>query len=654
MEEKRPDPNELLEKMEQEEPEDAGKKKKGELKIFLGYCAGVGKTYRMLQEAASNRMHGVDIVIGIAETHGRKDTEALLSGLEVIPRKKIEYSGITLDEMDIDAILSRHPDLALVDEFAHTNAPGSRHTKRFQDVEELLNAGIDVFTTLNIQHVESLVDIVYQISGIRVAETVPDRLLEQAKEIELVDLTPEKLVERLKEGKVYIPKKAEQAMHQFFKKGNLLALRELSLHYTAKHVDEDVRSYMEKHAVSGPWPVGSRLLVGITASASSERLIRFTHRMAQDLDAEWFVAYVESPQQLEVNEKERAQLDKNIRLAEELGASVVILKGNYVADEMLTFAREKNVTLIVAGPSRRTFLNTVFKGSVLNTLIKGSGSINILIAGESMNSKANGRKYEFRKRSYQAYLVSFLAILLTVCAGLLLRKRVEAVNIAMLLLLPSIASGIIWGLRLSLFSSILAVAAFDFFFVPPYHTLRVSDVRYLPSFIVFILVSLLTSYFAKSVRQESESSRHRERFVFSLYSFTKAIMAAEGLDEILNRAVKSMSEAFEGDVVIFLPDDSGNPVLKARDKESIFLSETEKAVAVWVYNNGQPAGKSTNTLSSSAWYYLPLKLQDSVIGVAGLKTTDPSIFLTPEQDQLFESFAGVVALAVKKRVSDKA
>ena len=649
MEEKRPNPDELLENIrEAEEVKNTGSKK-GKLKVFLGYAAGVGKTYRMLQEAGASRKNGIDAVIALAETHGRKETEVLLEGLEIIPRKKTQYSGITLEEMDIDAVLKRRPSLAIVDELAHTNMPGSRHAKRYQDVEELLNAGIDVFSTINIQHIESLNDVIQQISGIKVAETVPDNLMQNAHEIELIDLTPEKLIERLKEGKVYIPQKAEQAMRQFFKRGNLLALRELSLHYTAKQVDEDVRSYMEKHAISGPWPVGSKLLVGISTHISSERLLRFTHRMAQDLDAEWFAVFVESPQQLKINEKARIQLDKNIRLAEELGAQFVILKGTDVADEILSFAKGKNVTLIVAGPTERTFFTRLIKGTVLNNLIKRSGSINVLVAGKSTFEQGKQEAFASeRKRHFKAYLASFLAIAVTVAIGLVLRGKIEPINIAMLLLLPAIASGILWGIREGLFASLFAAAAFDFFFIPPYLTFRVSDLRYLPSFLVFIIVSVVTSYLARSVRDEAESSRHRERFVYSLYSFTRSIMAAENLDQILDRAVKNISEAFESDVVIFLPDDSGNLFMKARNKDSLYLSETEQAVASWVYANGQPAGKSTHTLSSTAWYYIPLRIQDRPIGVVGLRTFDKSGFLTTEQNQLFESFAGVVALAIAK------
>jgi len=649
MEEKRPDPDSLIEKIKQDEESNAGNKKKGKLKIFLGYCAGVGKTYRMLQEASLKKKNDNDVVIGIVETHNRKETEALLWGLEIIPRKKIEYSGLALEEMDTDAVLNRHPSVVIVDELAHTNIPGSRHNKRFQDVEELINAGIDVFTTLNIQHIESLNDVIQQISGIKVNERVRDRIIESAAEVELVDLTPEKLLDRLKEGKVYIPPKAEQAMHKFFRKGNLLALRELSLKYTAKQVDEDIRSFMKKNAVPSPWAVGSRILVGISASYTTERLLRFTHRMAQDMDVEWFAVYVESPQKIDESKAARIQLEKNIRLAEELGAKVVLLSGANMADEMLNFSKSKNVTLIIVGPSKRTHFERLIKGSVVDELVSKSGGINILITGErKYESPVYARYITSSKRDYRTYFLSLVIILTVTAIGWLLRFKIEPINIGMLLLLPSIASGILWGIRVGLFASIVAVCCFDFFFITPYLSFRVSDLRYLPSFMVFILVSAAVSFLAKSIRQETESSRNRERFVYSLYSFSRDIIAAKDLGDILNRAVKHIAEAFESDVIILLPDNSGKLSAKSRSNENVPLSEMELAVATWSYNNGKPAGKGTDTLSSSGIYCLPLKIQDKTIGIIGLKMVNAGRFLTPEQEQLFESFASIAALAIIK------
>ena len=389
----RPNPEDILKRIQQEEEENNQPHLKGRLKIFLGFCAGVGKTFHMLEETRACVKNGIDAVIGVVETHGRKETEALLEGLTIIPKKKINYNGLPLEEMDLDAIIERKPKLVIVDELAHTNVPGSRHEKRYQDVEELLNSGIDVFTTLNIQHVESLIDIVQQISYVKIHETVPDSILELADEIELVDLTAEKLLERLHEGKVYVPDKAKQAMQKFFRKGNLLALRELALKYTAKRVDEDMLSYKQRYEIKTPWPVGSRLLVGFSASPTSERLLRITHRMAADMGADWYAVYVESPQQVEVSEKTRNQLDKNIRFAEELGAKVTALSGNVIADEIINFAREKNVTLIVAGLSHRSRIEEIFKGSVLNDLTKKSGQINVLIVGNDTSNKPSYEKH---------------------------------------------------------------------------------------------------------------------------------------------------------------------------------------------------------------------------------------------------------------------
>ncbi|HSA07267.1 MAG TPA: DUF4118 domain-containing protein [Candidatus Gastranaerophilales bacterium] len=639
----RPSPDEILKQIQEEEGESeiTGR---GRLKIFLGYCAGVGKTYRMLQEAANVKKQDNDVVIGVAETHGRVETEALLEGLEIIPKKKIDYKGLILEEMDLDSILERKPKIAVVDELAHTNVNGSRHNKRYQDVEELLNAGIDVYTTLNIQHIESIIDVVYRISYVKVDETVPDRILEMADEIELVDLPPEKLLQRLREGKVYIPQKAQQAMQKFFRRGNLLALRELALRYTAKQVDEEMRSYMERYAIKGPWPVGSRLLVGFSTSPTSERLLRITHRMAADLDAEWYAVYVESPQQIETTEKVTTQLQKNIRLAEELGAKVAALSGAIIADEILNFARQKNINLIIAGLSHRSRIEEIFKGTVLNELVRKSGPINVLIVGNEGNQT---QKYEkpdkTTKQNFMPYFISLLSIAVIIAGGWFLRSWIEPFNIGMLLLLPVIASDILWGVRVGLFTALISVAAFDFFLIPPYLTFVVGDVRYLPSFLVFFIVSLVVSILAKGIRWQTESARNRERFLFSLYSFSREIISAHNLDDILQRSVNSIYDAFDSNVIIMLPDENNMLQIKAQQGEIVF-DEKEKAVATWSYQNGQQAGRNTNTLSSAKWHYLPLKSEENILGVLGVNPFKNGKFLSPEQQRLLESLANIVAL----------
>lgn len=645
MNDNRPNPEDLLKKIQEEEQKPCIK---GRLKIFLGFCAGVGKTYHMLEETKVAVKNGTNALIGIVETHGRKETEALLEGLEILPRKKIEYNNISLDEMDIDKILELKPELVIVDELAHTNIPTSRHEKRYQDVEELLNAGINVFTTLNIQHIESLVDIVQQVAYVPIHETVPDSILELADEIELMDLTPEKLLERLSEGKVYVPEKAKQAMKQFFRKGNLLALRELSLRYTAKRVDEDIVSYKQKYAIKTPWAVSSRLLVGFSASPTSERLLRITHRMAVDMGAEWFAVYVESARQsIDITEKARNQLDKNIRLAEELGAKVVSLSGNIIADEIINFAKENNVTLIVAGLSNRSRVEEAFKGSVLNELTRKSGQINVLVVGNDAIQKSTIEKLKIKKEDFRPYLISFLCVAALILFGVYVRSWFDPFNIGMLLLLPVVISSIFWETRVGLFTALIAVAAFDFFLIPPYLTFRVSDVRYLPSFFVFIVISLIVSLLAKGIRWQTETTRHRERFLSSLYSFSREIMKASSRDEILEKATKNIEEAFHINVIILAPDNTGQLQIEKMQSELEF-NEKEKAVAVWVYKNGQTAGKNTQTLSSAHWQYLPLKDEEETYGVLGFSPANQEKFLSAEQLRLLEAFANIIAMYLKK------
>jgi len=602
----------------------------------------------MLEETKLAVKNGINAVIGVVETHGRKETQELLEGLEIIPRKKIEYNGINLEEMDIDKILELKPDLVIVDELAHTNVPSSRHEKRYQDVEELVKAGINVFTTLNIQHVESQVDIVQQISHVKIYETVPDSILELADEIELVDLTSEKLLERLNEGKVYIPEKAKQAMQKFFRKGNLLALRELSLRYTAKRVDEDVLSYKHRYDIKTPWSVCSRLLVGFSASPTSERLLRITHRMASDMGAEWYAVYVESAhQQIEISEQARNQLDKNIRLAEELGAKVASLSGTVIADTIINFAKENNVTLIVAGLSHRSRIDEFFKGSVLNELTKKSGQIDVLIVGNDNKPKTFDKYFKINKEDYKPYLISFLCVTAIVAFGWHVRSWSEPLNIAMLLLLPVITSSILWETRVGLFTALVAIGAFDFFLVPPYLTMAVGDVKYFPSFFVFVVVSLVVSFLAKGIRWQNESTRHRERFLSSLYSFSREIMKASNLEEILDKASTHISEAFQSDVVILLPDE--NDQLQVVEKQGeLEFDEKEKAVALWVYKNGLNAGKNTQTLASANWHYLPLKTEEAIFGVLGFTPTKQEGFLSSEQQRLLESFANIIAMYLKR------
>jgi len=653
------DLKELLKQIEPLEVDEVVLEKKdsrrGNLKIFLGYCAGVGKTYRMLQEAIVNKNNNVDVVVGVVETHGRKETESLAVNLELIPRKIVQYGGIPIAEMDLDAIIARRPKLVLVDELAHTNINGSRHTKRYQDVEELLHEGIDVYSTLNIQHVQSLTDIVQQITTVKVEEIIPDRILQIANEIELVDLPPEKLQQRLAEGKVYIPQKAKQAVQKFFKKGNLLALRELALKYTAKRVDIDLLVYREQEDISNIWPVESKLLVGIGSAKMTEKLLLIAHRMANDLEVDWFAVHVESPQQVRLSDKDRGQLHRNIRLAEELGAKVVTLNGIVIADEILRFAKHKNVTLIITGLSERSRFEELFKGSILNRLVKNSGSINVLVVGgDEATSNTAGKHHGTSaipfKKNFGYYSYSFLAILVTTFFCWALSSYLTPIDDLLIMLLPVIASGILWGSKIGFFSALLALGSVDFFFVPPYYSFAITDYKYIISSIAFFIVSFSISILGKVIRWQAKSANYRERFISALCNFGQEMIIAENTDDILTRAVKNITEAFETDSIILLPDKFGNLEFTTKSKEDLYLSESEKAVAVWVYKHGQPAGKGTNTLSSAKWYYVPLQLNENTLGVLCLMKIDSNDAFTSEQKRLLESFVRVVALTLTKSV----
>jgi two-component system sensor histidine kinase KdpD len=645
----RPNPNELLRRIQQEEKE--ALRTRGMLKVFLGFAAGVGKTYHMLEEARSLKAACVDVVAALIETHGRPETDALQRGLETIPRLSIPHGGIVLEEMDIDAVLARHPAVALVDELAHTNAPGSRHAKRYQDVEELLESGISVYTTLNIQHIESLNDIVYQISGIRVGETLPDRVLEQADEIEVVDLPPEDLLQRLKEGKVYVPRMAEQAIQRFFRKGNLLGLRELALRYAAHKVDEDMRSYMERHGILGPWPAGSRLLVAISTSPLSERLVRTGQRMAADLDAEWFAVYVESPTDAPSSDAARDQLAHNLRLAGELGAKVQVLSARNIAVEIISFARAHNITLIIVGLPRRSLWNRFLRGSVVNEIINRSGQIHVLvIGGEAEQKKAAASAPTTESASWRQLYGSIISVAVTAGFCGLFQQWLGLINVAMILLLPVVYSGMTWGRRAGLMASLMAVAALDFFFVPPQLTFAVADLIYLPVFLVFVVVGIVISFLADLVRLQGESARQRERFVSALYAFSRDLMAAGSLEELLRYAAKEIAEAFECEVMILLPDEVGQLKVRSQIGEHIVFDERRLGVATWVFEHGRPAGRGTETLSSASLFYLPLQAKDVTFGVMGVRLGRPDRLLSPEQRRLLESFASIIAMALARSI----
>ena len=649
----RPDPDSLLRRLQHEEQE-AGRIR-GRLKIFLGAAAGVGKTYQMLEEAQSLKKKCVDVVVCIVETHGRTETEALLKELDVIPRRRIDHGGVALEELDLDAVLARHPAVALVDELAHTNVPGSRHAKRYQDVEELLDAGISVYTTMNIQHIESLKDIVHLITGVRVVETVPDRILELADEIEVVDLPPEELLQRFKEGKVYVPAQADQAMRRFFREGNLLGLRELALRYAAKKVDEDLRSYMDEHGILGPWPAGSRILVSISDSPLSERLVRIGQRMAADLDAEWFAVHVESHQEAPPTEAAKDQLERTMKLAEELGAKVQVLNGYKISEEIYSFAGANNITLIIVGLPRRSLWNRLFRGSVVNEIVNHSGPIHVLVIGsteaeQKVEKKKTAPNVPEGKSNWQAFYGSLTSTVVMTAFLWMLHPWLGLSNTEMLLLLPVVYSSMTWGRRAGLMASLMAVLALDFFFIPPQLAVTFADVRYVPLFLVFIIVGNVTSILTDQVRWQRESARQRERFVSALYSFSRDLMSADNLESLLRYATKEIAEAFECEVMILLPDENRKLQVRAQMGEHLVFDERRLGVATWVFEHGQPAGRGTETLSSATLFYLPLKAKEVTVGVLGVSLGKPDRLLLPEQRRLLESFASIIAMALARNL----
>lgn len=644
---KRSDPDHLLNLLKKEE--EKKERTRGYLKIFLGYAAGVGKTYRMLLEARLLKEKGKGIVIGVIETHKRAETEALLDGLEIVPKKKIDYKGLSLEEMDLDSILAKKPACVLVDELAHTNIPGSRHLKRYQDVEELLNSGISVYSTVNIQHIESLNEIIYQITGVEVKETVPDSIFEKADKIELVDLPVEEHLQRLGEGKVYIPEKAKVAAEKFFREGNLLALREIALRYTANRVDDAMLSYRKLHKIKGMWQTNARLLVCISPSPTSEYLIHMTQRYADDLDAEWFAVYIESPRYDRLKSEQIAQLGKNMTLAEELGGKVARLSSINPADEVLSFARSKNITLIILGYSRRSYLEKLFKGSLVNDIIEKSSTIQVLLldsSGAIRHDRRPEKQKETKTFQWKFLFTAFFSVTLATLFCFLLRPYLTITDVPMIFLIPVIYSGVMSGLSTGITASVLAVMSFDFLFVEPFFTFRISDIRFITTFLVIFLVGIITSLLAELIRKQNEVSRKRERYISTLYQFSRSLLQFSNLKELLTYTAKEISNLFNLNAVILIPDKEKNLTIKARSKKNIKFTEHEKNIARWVFSQGQSAGFGTETLSAVKWRFLPLKVKNGITGVLAISPVTDKFIFSPEEEYLLESFAGILSLAI--------
>ena len=646
----RPDPDVLLKKIKEEER--IKERKKGYLKIFLGYVAGVGKTYRMLYEARTLKEQGHEVVAGLVETHGRAETDELLKGLEVLPRKQIEYGGILLDELDIEGILKRKPEFVLVDELAHTNVPSSMHNKRFNDVEEILDAGINVYTTLNVQHIESMKDIIYQITGVDVKETVPDSIIEIADKIEIVDLPTEELLQRLEEGKVYIPEKAQQALLKFFKERNLVALRELVLRYATRWVDYNMKQRLEKEGISGPWDASSTIMVCVNSRASSENMIRLAHRYSENFNSEWLAVYVEPTYKFNMGYEESLQLEKNLEFAEELGGKVFRLTGIDIAEEIVSFAKKKNISLIVIGHSERSRVEAWIRGFVVNEIIRKGSPIQVLVVeggGEGQENQdqfqtINRKSYLDLKTYWMPFIISLLSIVVTSIICYFLRPFLEAINIPMIFIIPIVFSGLIAGRKGGIMASIMAVAFFDFFFVPPYFTLSVADIRFIPTFSVLFIVGIITSFLADTVKKQVENTRQREEFIASMYDFSRDLLVSQNLEDFLNRITSYIEDLFNYDVVMILPDDKEKLEISSRTGDNIQFNNSDLGLANWVFEHEKTAGYGTDTLASSKWYYLPLKSHNSRLGVLAVAPYKSDI--TNEQKRLLDAYTRIVSIAL--------
>jgi two-component system sensor histidine kinase KdpD len=652
MSEQRPDPDALLARVQAEEAQQA----RGKLKIFFGAVAGVGKTYAMLEAAHARRADGVDVVVGWVDTHGRAETEALLQGLEVLPRRPLAYRGATMDEFDLDAALTRRPALLIVDELAHTNVPGSRHAKRWQDVAELLEAGIDVYTTVNVQHLETLNDVVAQITGVIVRETIPDSILERADEVELVDLPPDDLLQRLREGKVYVPWQVERAMQNFFQKGNLIALRELALRRMADRVDDQMQVYRRTHDIAEIWPTTERLLVCVSPSPLAARLVRAARRMAARLRAEWLVVYVETPAHLQLPEADRDRVVQTLRLAEQLGAETVTLSGQKVSEELLTYARTRNVSKIVVGkPKVLRWRDRIF-GSVVDDLVWGSDEIDVyVLSGEADTIRPQAMHLLERHSNWPAYGWGLAVVMLCTVLAWLVFPLFGGPNLIMIYLLGVVAVARRSGRGPAILASVLSVVAFDFFFVPPYLTFAVSDVQYLVTFAVMLLVALIISTLTVRLQQQAEAARQRERRTAALYAMSRDLANRRDTNSLLEAATRHISEVFDSQVALLLPDANGRLETRGTGEQRdiagqgmFTLDAKELGVAQWVYEHQQMAGLGTATLPSTEALYVPLIASRGVSGVLGVRPNWPRRLLALEQVHLLETFASQTALAIER------
>jgi two-component system sensor histidine kinase KdpD len=635
------DPEALLRSLKRAE-EKAGR---GRLKIFFGMCAGVGKTYEMLQAGQEAKKKEMDIVIGYVETHGRAETEALVHGLTPIPRKKIEYRGVWLEEMDLDAVLSRKPGLVLVDELAHTNAPGSRHTKRYLDVMELLDNGIDVYTTLNVQHLESRADTVAQITGAIVRETVPDSVFERADEVEVIDLPPDELLKRLAEGKVYAPERSQRAIQNFFRVGNLTALREMTLRLGAERVDRQLRDYMQTERIRGPWKSGNRLVLGLTASQHAVQLIRWTRRIAFTMQANWIAVFVERSRPL--TETEKDQLAKNLALARELGAEIITTADEDVGAALLRVAREQNATQIIVGRSKKKWL---WQKSLVDRLLDLSTDIDVYVTSGEEPADA-GTKWRFvipeihsgpTQYATAAAIVLFISSVCYPFSDFLGYQTVSLILLLIVVLLP-----LRLGVGPVILAAFLSVLTWDYFFIPPRFTFAIATKQDVLMVLTYFAVSAVTGILTVRVRARQKAVRSREERAVALYSLTNDLSSAKNQDDVVKAAVANIKKFFNADLAVFVSDLDGDLVNTAHPASTYLPSEKELSVPAWVHWNEKKAGRFTETLPFAEATYYPLSSPRYPLGVIGVKLGGRDRF-SVDQETLLENFLSQISSALER------
>ena len=647
MTDQRPDPDQLLDRMQREDE----KARRGKLKVFFGSCAGVGKTYAMLCAGKQRRAQGLDVVVGIVETHGRAETMALLDGLEILPLKESEYRGKQLKEFDLDGAIKRRPGLILVDELAHSNAQGSRHPKRWQDVEEILAAGIDVYTTVNVQHLESLNDVVGSITGIRIRETLPDKVFEQADEVVLVDITPDELLQRLKEGKVYMPQQAEEAIRNFFRKGNLIALRELSLRRTADRVDSQMRTYRQEQSIETVWQTRESLLVGVGPSPGAEKIVRSTSRLAAQLDVEWHAVYVETPKLQRLPEGERERILRTLRLAHELGAQTASLAGQDAAQTLADYARSRNLARIVIGrdtqpswiPWQRSFADQVGKVSPDMDVIQ--------IAREAPDGRAGSPEkraalHIASRESWPSYAWAAGVCGVAAVLASLVQPYFDLANIVMLFLLAVVMVAVRFGRGPAVLAAFVSVGLFDFFFVPPRLSFAVSDVQYLLTFAVMLAVALIIGQLTANLHYQARVASHRETRLRALYEMARDLTAVLLPQQIVEIARKFIEGTFEVKVAILIADEDDKLPPQAI-AENAHLA-VDSGIAQWAFDHSEPAGFSTDTLPGSPILYLPLRAPMRTRGILAVEPSTPRWLLIPEQRRQLDAFAALIATALER------